>query len=417
MDQKTHVRMAFHGKGKIVAAAFALVVLCAWLSSPATAQTFSVFYTFTPNIGAGPEGDLVGDGQGNLYGTSSYGGFDQAGTIYEIDTHGTPKLLYSFTGQADGGEPGSGMVRDAAGNLYGSTFRGGILGGSCPSSAGCGVVFKLGTSGKLTVLHAFTGGADGWGPFFPSFTLDGAGNLYGVTGLGGNYAGSCAGIPGCGVVFRISLAGKFAVLYTFNGLGDGSLPRGTLVRDHAGNLYGVASNGGIQGGSCPRTFGCGVIFKLDNTGKETILYSFTGGSDGTAASVLVADAVGNLYGGTDDGGTSKLGTLFKLNADGSQTVLYDFTCNSVCGPDALTLDRAGNFYGVSGRGDGTVFKLDKSGNLTLIHAFTGGSDGVHPGSGLLFDTTTHTLFGTTFFAGNSACGNGNGCGVVYQVKP
>jgi len=397
----------------------ALVVLCAVvLSAAAGAQTFSVFYTFAPNIGAGPEGNLVADGQGNLYGTASYGGFADAGTIYEIDMQGMPKLLYSFTGKADGSAPESGMVRDAAGNLYGTTFRGGILGGTCPSLGGCGVVYKLGTSGKLTVLHAFTGGADGWGPFFPSFTLDGVGNLYGVTGLGGNYAGSCAGIPGCGVVFRISLAGKFAVLYTFNGLGDGSLPRGTLVKDHAGNLYGVTSNGGIQGGSCPRTFGCGVIFKLDSTGKQTILYSFTGGADGTAASALVADAAGNLYGGTDDGGTSKLGTIFKLNADGSQTVLYNFTCgNSACGPDSLLLDRAGNFWGVSGRGDGSVFKLDGNSNLTLIHAFTGGSDGVQPGSGLLFDSTTHSLFGTTFFAGNVSACSGNGCGVVYQVEP
>ncbi len=399
-------------------ATFALVVLYAWLSSTAQAQTFSVFYTFTSNIGGGPEGNLVADSQGNLYGTASYGGFDNAGTIYKVDTQGTPKLLYSFTGKADGGAPESGMVRDAAGNLYGTTFKGGILGGTCPSLGGCGVVFKLGTSGKLTVLHAFTGGSDGWGPFFPSFTMDSSGNLYGVTDLGGNYAGICALNPGCGVVFRISLARKFNVLYTFNGLGDGSYPRGPLVRDRAGNLYGTTLTGGIQGGNCPKSFGCGVIFKLDKTGKQTILYSFTGEADGSAASTLIADTAGNIYGGTDDGGTSKLGTLFKLNADGSQTVLYNFSCgNSACGPDSLLLDRAGNFWGVSGRSDGSVFKLDGSGNLRLIHAFTGGSDGLRPGSGLVFDTTTHSLFGTTFFAGNVSACSGNGCGVVYQVGP
>ena len=408
------------GEGKTVTARFALVVLCAvLLSSPLQAQTLSVFYTFTPDIGAGPEGNLVADGQGNLYGTSTYGGRAQVGTIYKIDTHGTPTLLYAFTGKADGGVPEGGLVRDAAGNLYGTTFQGGILGGSCPSLLGCGVVFKLSPSGKLTPLHAFTGGADGSAPGFFSLTADGAGNLYGTTLGGGNLAGSCALNAGCGVVFKISLAGKFGVLYTFNGTGDGSEPRGTLFRDRAGNLYGTTLYGGVKGATCPNVVGCGVVYKVTMSGKETVVHSFSGGADGSGSQAgLVSDGLGNLYGGTEDGGTSKFGTVFELSPAGNKTILFNFSCgNGACGPDSLTRDPAGNLYGVSFAGNGSVFKLDVNENLTVIHAFVGGSDGVHPLGGLVFNTATHSLFGTTFFAGDQGDCASNGCGVVYQVEP
>jgi len=177
------------------------------------------------------------------------GGGSGCGVVFKLDTTGKEIVLHSFTGGADGAAPSTaaGLVRDNAGNLYGTTFTGGQ--GKCPS--GCGVIFKLSTTGKVTVLHSFTGGADGAGPE-AGLVRDIVGNLYGTTSSGGNLA--CGGGSGCGVVFKLDTTGKETVLHRFTGGKDGAIPAGRLVRDNAGNLYGTAQLRGA--------FLHGVVFKL-----------------------------------------------------------------------------------------------------------------------------------------------------------
>lgn len=265
------------------------------------------------------------------------------------------KVLYTFTGGADGGTPQGSVIEDAKGNLYGTTQVGGNL--TCNSGNGCGVVYKLTPAGKETVLHSFAGGADGAFPY-AALLMDAVGNLYGTTQVGGGASG-CFG-SGCGTVFKISPKGKETVLYRFQGKTDGGLPYSTLIMDKAGNFYGVTSAGGNL--SCTIGFlGCGTVFKLTKTGKETILYSFTGGKDGAyPGSSLYLDSNGNFYGTTSQGG--------------------DLSCNAP-------------------NGCGTVFKLAKTGKETVLHAFTGATDGASPFSGL--DTFDHVkLWGTTNAAGD-----------------
>jgi len=162
------------------------LLLFAALAPPAGAQSFSVLYNFlgAPNDGAVPFSSLTADSSGNLYGTTESGGPYGAGTVFELPATGGEIVLYSFTGGVDGDIPTEGLVRDESGNFYGTTLWGGNTAGICPrSAAGCGVVFKLTPDGQETVLYNFTGGADG---AYPSGSLirDAAGNLYGTTGEG-----------------------------------------------------------------------------------------------------------------------------------------------------------------------------------------------------------------------------------------
>jgi len=201
-------------------------------------------------------------------------------------------VLYSFTGGNDGANPVAGVVRDKAGNLYGTTFDGG--------ASLLGVVFKLDKTGKETVLHSFTGGTDGANPY-GGVVRDAAGNLYGTT----YYQGTL----GDGTVFKLDKTGKETLVYSFAGGGDGASPTASLVLDTTGNLYGTTFVGGA--------FGFGAVFKLDTAGQETVQYSFTGGNDGAwPYAGLTRDAAGHLYGTALEGGTgcggSGCGVVFEL---------------------------------------------------------------------------------------------------------
>ncbi len=188
----------------------------------------------------------------------------------------TERVLYSFTGSPDGFAPVAALVRDAHGNLYGTTWLGGV---PCVfTEAGCGTVFMSDVAGKERVLHSFTGaGGDGAEPL-GGLALDGQGNLYGTTYAGGVYLDGYA----VGTVFQVSLltrssaSGNEAILHNFDPFGgDGARPSSPdPLLDAGGNLYGATSGGGA--------YGNGTVFKLDATGKETVLYSFTGGGDGGA---------------------------------------------------------------------------------------------------------------------------------------
>ncbi len=170
-------------------------------------------------------------------------------------------------------------------------------------------MFRLDATGSMTLLHKFAGGTDGAAPH-TSLVRDAAGNLYGTTRIGGD--SSCT--HGCGTVFKLDANGVETVLYSFAGnLKDGAYPRGgPLVQDAVGNLYGTTYYGGT--GTCTDGFGfgCGTVFKVDANGTETVLHSFTGGDGQWPYGGLIMDAAGNLYGTALQGGPSNNGVVFKL---------------------------------------------------------------------------------------------------------
>lgn len=313
-----------------------------------TSGNETVLHSFTGKDGANPYGGLVRDSQNNLYGTTLNGGAHGAGTIFKIAPHGRETVLYSFSGGADGGFPYAGLVRDKAGNLYGTTY----LGGTCPAYYGCGTVFKLDTTGKEAVIYNFKGGLNDGAFPYAGLVRDAKGNLYGTTVGGGD--GNC--LPdGCGSVFKIGSNGREAMVYLFQGL-DGFMPYGGLVRDKSGNLYGTTSWSGL---------GQGSVFSLSPSGNRATLYTFTGGADGSyPLGTLVRDSTGNLYGTTYQGGPTYAGTVFKLDTGGNLTVLYGFSGSQDGGAPAagLLLDSSGIFYGTASWAglyfpNGTVFKV------------------------------------------------------------
>jgi uncharacterized repeat protein (TIGR03803 family) len=372
----------------------------------AQAQTFSVLYSFggQPD-GANPYGGLVEDASGNLYGTTQAGGTSNLGTVVKLDPSGNETVLHSFTGGTDGATPLASLVMDPAGNLYGTTNNGG---GAC----NCGVVFKVDPSGNETILHSFTGQSDGGGPQ-ASLTLDTAGNLYGVTGGGG-------GGNNAGVVFKLDSVGQETVLHAFSGELDGGFPEAGLLRDSAGNLYGTTTVGGGAGIG-------GTVFKLDSAGNFTTLYAFSGGADGgDPSSVLIQDNAGNLYGTTRQGGiffdecASGCGVVFKLDPTGKESVLYSFcsvVVSGLCADGAnpfagVVEDESGNLYGTTAGPTSVIFKLSLGGNETVLYTFPVGTGLSAPFGGLIRDAAGN-LFGTAFFGGAS----GSGSGVVFKLVP
>jgi uncharacterized repeat protein (TIGR03803 family) len=322
--------------------------------------TETTLYSFSGSPdGYVPLAGLIKDSDGNLYGTTAYGGLYGFGTIFEVSKTGVETVLYSFSGYpADGEYPQAGLARDAAGNLFGTTQYGGP--GPCQINGfteGCGTVFMLSNTGVETVLHGFVSGTtDGQLPI-ARLLLDAAGNLYGTTSYGGTQGmgtvfkvtpggtetvmysfagtpdGSCplaglilhagifygttyqGGASNYGTVFKLTKAGQETVLYSFSALHqDGRNPQAALIRDSSGNLYGTTLGGGIQTKYCHVIGnGCGVISKLSSAGKETVLHRFAGypieGS--SPISDLLRDSLGNLYGTTDIGGTAEQGTVFE----------------------------------------------------------------------------------------------------------
>jgi uncharacterized repeat protein (TIGR03803 family) len=412
-------------RGRLAAMLSAALIAVAGFSSGAAAQMLTTLYTFTGGSdGGNPYAGLIADAAGNLYGTTygsvnGGGGPSRYGTVFELTPSGTFTVLYSFTGGSDGANPRAGLIADAAGSLYGTTISGGVSCGELPH--GCGTVFQLTPSGTLNVLHSFTG-SDGSQPF-AALVADAAGNLYGTT-YGGGATASCDPPNGCGTVFKLAPSGILTVLYSFTGSSDGAYPFGALVADAAGNLYGTTTLGGATA-SCNPPSGCGTVFELVASGSLTVLHSFTGffGSDGSSPYAgLIADATGKLYGTTFGGGAYGHGTVFELAPSGILTVLYSFTGDSdgAYPYASLIADATGNLYGMTGSGGaygyGTVFELAPSGILTVLYSFTGDSDGAYPYAGLIADWVAGNLYGTTTLGGATAsCNPPYGCGTVFQL--
>src|ERR1700733_8319652 len=310
-------------------------------------------------------------------------------------------VLHTFTGRSDGALGGYHLVSDSAGNLYGTTLGGGNNSTGCEvftDVVGCGIVFELSPTGTETVLHVFTGGEDGGVPL-GGVVLDSAGNLYGTTLFGGDKKPEvchAVGIyaAGCGVVYRLAPtrrgSWKYPVLYTFTGGTDGSEPWGNLILDAAGNLYGTTTIGGNDNCATDPTYGCGVVFMLTpgagGPWTESVLYPFSGGSyRGDPYGALTFDSQGNLYGTTQFGGD-----------------------NSCFSP-----------YGC-----GVVFQLAPTPSApwteAVLHAFTGAPDGALPfNTGVTLDASGN-VYGTTISGGDTTryyCrrGDPDGCGVVFEL--
>jgi uncharacterized repeat protein (TIGR03803 family) len=306
----------------------------------------TVLYNFGAQDGDGsnPAAGLL-RADGAFYGTTLTGGPNSFGTLFKVTSAGRETVLASFTDEDGGGYPEGNLIRDHAGNLYGtnSGYNGGY---------GNGAVFQVTPSGTLAILYKFSGGADGLCPY-GGLVRDSDGNLYGTTYRGG--------ASGEGTVFEITPDGNETVLHSFTGEPDGSLPAAGLLRDANGNLYGTTTGGGN---------GYGTVFKVTKTGVETVLYSFKGGADGYyPVATLVRDAKGNLYGTTVFGGTHGDGTVFKVTKTGVETVLYSFTGGADGNePDAgVVFDKQGNLFGTTVNGGisnshcpdgcGVVFKI------------------------------------------------------------
>ena len=402
------------GKPGLIAAAllFVLTLGFAGVCPSAQGQTLNVLYSFGgfASDGVLPIGTLVRDTAGNLYGITFYGGYFNGGCaetgcgiLYKLDTTGKLTFLHTFVDKGDGNNPSS-LIGDAAGNLAGTTQY---------------TLFRANAAGKFISIDPFQSASDGTET--NSVILDAQGNRYGTSLAGGDL--NCDGGVGCGNVFKLDHTGKLTVLYNFTGSPDGNSPNG-VIRDAAGNLYGTTQSGGNTACQIAGASGCGIVFKVDSTGHETVLYSFTGGADGAnptsfADAPLVRDMAGNLYGTTPLGGDLSCyalgcGVVFKVDTTGKETVLHSFSGVDGSGPNAgLVRDRGGNFYGTTGGGGqfnhGTIFKLDSKGNLTVLHNFgSSASDASGPVGGLIRDAAGN-LYGTTWYGGLY------GSGTVFEL--
>jgi uncharacterized repeat protein (TIGR03803 family) len=427
-----------------------LISLVMFASGASASGPDKVLYRFQGgDDGSGPRADLIADQAGNLYGTTfSGGGQASEGTVFRLKPPARQggawkeTILHDFLNLGDGQYPWAGLVEDKAGNLYGTTWLGGIYGD-------CGVVFKLAPSGgtwTYSVLHNFSCDdlSDG-GESRADLVIDGSGNLYGTTTVGGN--GGCTG--GCGVVFELARSGGSwteRVLYNFPATGSGENAYGGsgggVVLDAKGNLYGTTFNGGGTGSA-------GTVFELMRPArrggpwKHKVVHSFKQSNGGLVPQAgLIFDARGNLYGTTQIGAGSGCygngcGVVFRLTPRSggawTYTVLYKFTGHGDGSlPQAnLIFDRAGNLYGTTqlggsgskctSSGCGVVFRLKPplryggAWTETVLHSFQGGTDGYVPW-GRVFFGSGGQLYGTTQFGGLATC-DFNGCGTVFAVAP
>ena len=403
-----------------------LVVLAAILLAPGTCVAISdtVLHSFSKGSdGNFPDrGSLVFDSSGNLYGTTNLGGTNSLGTVFEL----SPKagggwketVIYNFDNGDAGNSPQGGVILESNGALFGTTYSGGSHNG--------GTVFKLipHSDGTWTekVLHSFGQGSDGYAPI-AGVTVDSAGNLYGTTVYGGAFSE--------GTVYKLTPDGdgnwSEKILHNFDNNGtDGADPYGVVILDSAGDLYGTTYYGGTNTCGGP---GCGIVFELSpgaaETWNETVLHNFNfDGTDGqNPAAGLLLDSGGNLYGSTTGGGANDEGAVFELKAKSgggwTEKVLHSFDITDGYHPYApLVLDSAGNLYGTTFSGgaysSGVVFELmpqgDGSWTEDRLHSFGNGTDGAFPYAGLVFDSAGN-LYGTTCQGGSYSGGT------VFEVSP
>lgn len=378
-------------RATIILAAVSLLFLL-FISTDLQCQE-TILYSFgaTNGDGQNPNGDLVQDANGNLYGTTNLGGVYDAGTVFEVSPNGTENVLYSFGENVnDGLYPSAGLIFDQLGNLWGTTGGGGPFDN--------GTVFELSPNQNggwtETFVYLFcgencgNGAIDGANPDC-KLVEDQQGNFYGTTENGG---AGCGGY-GCGTVFELSPNGtggySESLIHVFAG-SDGFSPISGLAMDAGGNLYGTVESGGITG--CGNPSGCGLVYKMSPSPDGwtfSVIQLFTGFDGAGPISEVILDAHGNLYG----------------------TALY----GGFLGPCSLQITVA--FSGYGGPGCGTVFELSPNGNSYLesvLYRFAGGNDGANPIAHLTL--ISGNLYGTTV-GGGGGCGPPFGCGTVFELTP
>jgi uncharacterized repeat protein (TIGR03803 family) len=367
----------------------------------ATLTASNVTYT-VPHLFSGgtpgeyPYGGLVQAKDGNIYGTAFLGGADGDGLTFKMTSGNAVTVLHSFTGGADGAIPAAGMIQASDGNLYGTTEVGG--------SVGYGNVFKMTTSGALTGLFQFND-TKGSSPIAP--VLQGSdGNLYGTTYTGGTYEN--------GTVFKMTTAGSLTTLASFNGTNNGASPYSGLVEGTDGNYYGTTPGGGIYGG-------LGTVFKITSTGTLTTLHSFSGNDGAFPYAGLVLASDGYFYGATFSGFTNGYGAIFRMTAAGALTNIYFFTGSNDGGFPAASLIQAtdGNLYGTTYEGgingNGTIFQITTNGVFTTLAQFDG-YNGSTPQAPLI-QASDETFYGTTGAGGIGYDGTpGSGDGLIFQFS-
>lgn len=378
----------------------------------------TVVYSFTGNAdGANPGTTLIQGADGNLYGTTADGGGAGYGTVFRVSPQGAPTVLYTFTGTGnDGAYPGAGLVEDGQGNFYGTTTAGG--------SFGNGVVFEIAANGTESTLYSF-GTAPTDGAYPNGLVLAADGNLYGTTANGG-------GTADLGTVYKVTITGGGAptltTLHTFAGSPtDGAYPYASLIQARDGFLYGTTFGGGSQNS--------GAIFRISTTGSPAMLYSFAGGgavaagTDGVLPGASLTQAAdGTLYGTTEYGGTNGVGSVFAFNPSTLvETQVYSFAGSggvpgSADGAYPFTgviIGTDGNLYGTAPYGgaynEGTVYQLTTSGTATTLYSFNGddalagSSDAAYPNA--VIQASDGNLYGTAYDGGTS------NAGAVFKLAP
>jgi uncharacterized repeat protein (TIGR03803 family) len=379
----------------LLVVAATLAALLAAKAAPAQA-TFTTLVNFAWTNGADPLAGLAQGLDGNLYGTTFYGGefYQYAGTIFKVTPTGSLTTLYSFCAQtncADGDNPWAGLVLGPDGSFYGTTYFAG--------ASYAGTIFKITPKETFTSMDSFDS-SDGADPL-AGLILATDGNFYGTTSAGGANSS--------GTVFRVTPTGTLTTIYSFcaeANCADGANPTGNLVQASDGNFYGT-------------TFG--TVFKITPAGVLTTLHTFCtekncpDGDRATGGLVQAAD--GDFYGTTFAGGFSDHGTIFKIDPGGTLTTLHRFCVQSSCsdgyGPEAgLVQATDGNFYGTTSEGGaygvGTVFRMTSGGSLTTLHPFDG-TDGSYPAASVV-QGTNGAFYGTTYLGG------ANGAGTVFSLS-
>lgn len=341
--------------------------------------------------GGTPAAGLIQASDGNFYGTTSRGGANDTGTVFQITAAGTLTSLYSFTGGADGGDPEAGLVQGSDSNFYGTTLHGGV--------SDTGTVFQVTSAGTFTTLYSFTGGVDGALPL-AGLAQGSDGNFYGTTSRGGT--------SDTGTVFQITSVGTLTTVHSFTGLGvDGATPEGGLIQGPDGFFYGTTVVGGTNND--------GTVFQISSNGVSTTIYQFSKNRiDGeNPQATLVQGSDGLFYGTTRRGGTRNEGTAFKISSAGTLSTVFHFGGVAGEGPRAALIQAAdGFFYGMTTFGGfnfGSVFQMMSNGVLKTLYNFGGGTDGGVPYGGLVRGTDGY-FYGTTGFGGP------NLHGVVFRLS-
>jgi uncharacterized repeat protein (TIGR03803 family) len=366
---------------------------------------FETLYSFTgASDGLNPQGDVIVDNSGNLYGTAQAGGANGGGTVFKFNLSSNTLTVLNNFSPSVGGDPKDALIRDSKGNFYGTASLGG--------SGGQGTVFQLSSDGStFNVLHSFSG-SDGSTPQ-SSLVMDSNGDLFGTTS--GN------GTTSLGTVFELSPNGSggynFTNLHSFSGgASDGFDPIAGLVIDSKGNLYGTSTQGGTNND--------GTVFELSPSGSGgynySIIYTFNGSDGRGPVGGLTMDSKGNLYGTTYFGGSSNDGSVYQLSPNGSGgfnlTTLHSFSGSDGAFPEgALVMDSKGNLFsttiGPVPGSSGTVFELSPNGtngySFTTLHSFSG-SDGYSPITGLTADSSGN-LYGV------APTGGSHNAGTIFEL--